>query len=234
MNIFVISDIHGMYNQFEQLLSHWDRESKLVILGDIVDRGPQSLEVIRKVIELKEIHEEQIIFCKGNHEELLLNYLRFPQLNHSIYFRNGGLETLKSFLDAAPKEALELNTIEQARYIKEQFAKELAFLEKGKLYEIIGNVLLTHAGFESYHADLSETTDDGFLWIREHYHTPNQTPYVNVFGHTPTVLIHKSNDIWISEDKKYIAIDGGCAYNGQLNGLLLKDTGEIIKQIFVK
>ena len=86
MNLFVISDIHDMYKPLEQLLQHWNLQDKLVILGDLVDRGPQSLEVVRKVMALKETYGDQIIFCKGNHEELLLDYMRSP---HSYFLLKG-------------------------------------------------------------------------------------------------------------------------------------------------
>lgn len=234
MNIFVISDIHGMYKQFEQLLTFWDRESKLVLLGDLIDRGPQSLDVVKKAMELKTNYGEQIIFCRGNHEEMLLDFIRFPEMHRKFYIPNGGRETIQSFMEATPDAVEELNTIEQAYYMKEQFAEELSFLESGKLYEIIGEVLLTHAGFESHFAEVSESTEDDFLWMRDHYLYPNKTPYINVFGHTPTKKIHKTDDIWVSADKKYIGIDGGCAYGGQLNAGLLSNIGEIIKTFSVK
>ena len=234
MAVFVVSDIHGMYKQFEKILSFWDQESTLVILGDMIDRGPQSYEVVRKVMELKEHFGERVVYCKGNHEEMLLDFMRFPEVNRRFYFPSGGRETMRSFVNGEPSSVKELNPIEQAYYVKEHFAEELAFLENGKLYEIIGDVLLTHAGFESQFTELSESTDDDFLWMRDHYLHPNKTCYVNVFGHTPTRLIHKSDEIWVSADKKYIAIDGGCAYGGQLNALLICETGKIIKNFSVK
>lgn len=233
MSIFVISDIHGMYKQFEQLLTYWNPKDKLILLGDLVDRGPQSFEVVKKVMSLKEAYGDQIIFCKGNHEDLLLEYIRFPQINRSIYFQNGGRETMTSFLQDVPKEVKELNPIEQAFYVKEQFTEELAFLENSKPYVIIGDVLFTHAGFESYYADFSESNEDDFLWIRDHYLQLNTTPYVNVFGHTPTRQIHKGDDIWVSEDGKYIGIDGGCVFGGQLNALLITQEGKIVDQYCV-
>lgn len=234
MNIFVISDIHGMYKQFEQLLKFWNRESKLVILGDLVDRGPQSLDVVRKAMELKATHGDLVMYCKGNHEEMLLDFIRLPEANRAFYFPHGGQETMRSFLDATPTGGKQLNQIEQVYYVKEHFADELAFLESGKLYEIIGDVLLTHAGFESHFAELSGSTEDDFLWMRDHYLRENKTPYVNVFGHTPTKQIHKINDVWVSADKKYIGIDGGCAYGGQLNAVLVSDKGEVIENFSVK
>lgn len=73
-NILIVSDIHGHFKQFEELLTYWNQEDTLVILGDLIDRGPDSLKVIEKVIELKQIYEDKVIFVKGNHEEMLLNF----------------------------------------------------------------------------------------------------------------------------------------------------------------
>ena len=223
-----------MFLQFEQLLTHWNPSDKLVLLGDLVDRGPQSLAVIQRAMQLQATYGEQIVYCMGNHDKMLLDFIASPLVQRTFYFPHGGRKTMESFVRDAPPEVKELNAIEQAYYVQHHFAKELAFLERGKLYDIIGNVLLTHAGFESNSSDLADTTEDDFLWIRDHYEHPNKTPYINVFGHTPTRLIHKSDDIWVSLDRKYIGIDGGCVFGGQLNGVLLTDQGEIIETYSVK
>ncbi|MER1987094.1 MAG: metallophosphoesterase [Solibacillus sp.] len=234
MRLFVISDIHGMFTPFEQLLSYWQPEDKLVLLGDLVDRGPQSLAVIQRAMQLRETYGDRVVYCMGNHDKMLLDFIASPFVQRVLYFQNGGRKTMQSFLKDASAEVKELNAIEQAYYVQQHFAEELAFLASGKLYDIIGNVLLTHAGFDSSSNDLAHSTDNDFLWIREHYQRPNQTPYVNVFGHTPTILIHKMDDVWISEDRTYIGIDGGCAFGGQLNAVLLTEQGEIIETYFVK
>lgn len=234
MNLFVVSDIHGMYKQFEQMLTHWDKESTLVILGDLIDRGPQSLDVIHKAMELKHTYGEQVIFCKGNHEDMLLNYIEQPEMNYERYFRNGGLETMVSFFESLSQDIKDVNELEQAYIVKENFKDELAFLESAKLHAVVGDVLFTHAGFDSANTDFTITTDRDFLWIREHFLKENGTPYVNVFGHTPLKYIHESNEVWQSADGKYVAIDGGCYFSGQLNGVLLSERGEVLEIYIVK
>lgn len=234
MRLFIISDIHGMYDAFERLLTHWHKDDKLVLLGDLVDRGPQSLDVIRKVMALQETYGEQVIYCAGNHDRMFLQFVASPLIQRVFYFPHGGRETLQSFLSDAPNDVKAFNAVEQAHYIQQHFKQELAFLQRGKLYDIIGHVLLTHAGFESHSDDLAYSTEDDFLWIREHYRQRNKTPYVNIFGHTPTRQIHGSDDIWVSEDGKYIAIDGGCVFGGQLNAVLIDDSGTIVSTYAVK
>lgn len=228
-NLFVVSDIHGHYKHFEELLTYWNPEDILVILGDLIDRGPQSLQVIEKVIELKQAYGDNVVFVKGNHEKMLLNFLSNPIEKQEHYYKNGGKETMQNLLVHLPACIREQPYILQANEIKQHYASQLAFLKLAPVYKIIGNVLFTHAGFNSEFASLEETTERDFIWIRKHYEFTNKTPYVNVFGHTPLTYIHESNDVWLSDDKRYIAIDGGCYMSGQLNAILLNQQGELLE-----
>lgn len=228
MNIFVISDIHGMYKKFEQALMFWDTSNKLVLLGDLIDRGPQSFEVVQKAISLQKQYGQQFLFIKGNHEQLLLDFIEQPEEKLDYYFVRGGRETMQSFVEHCPPHVQHLSSIEQAYFVKEQFADMLSFLQDAPLHTVIGDVLFTHGGFDSNHIDYTETTAQDFIWIRKHYLIENKTPYINIFGHTPTKYIHKRDDVWLSEDKKYIAIDGGCVFGGQLNAVLLNPQGQLL------
>ncbi|MEO4053741.1 metallophosphoesterase family protein [Solibacillus sp. CAU 1738] len=229
MNIFVVSDIHGMYEPFQKILNYWDEESVLVILGDLIDRGEHSYEVVKKVMILKKQYGNKVIYIKGNHEQMLLDYLDNPTMNNERYFKNGGVETLKSFIQNMDEEAVS----ENANIMLTQYEKEINFLREGHLHYQIGNVLLTHAGFDSELEHWQNSIERDFIWIREHYRIENKTSLVNIFGHTPTRYIHESDDIWVSPCKTYIGIDGGCVYNGQLNALLINEQGEILNQFTV-
>ena len=227
-NLFVISDIHGHYKQFEKLLSKWNKKDMLLILGDLIDRGPDSLRVIETVMELKQIYGELVTFIKGNHEDMLLNYLQNPIEKREHYFINGGKETIQSFL--APLSSIHFKSNEdEVHYLRSHYNRHLQFLSEAPLYYIIGDVLFTHAGYNSQFDTLKQTTDRDFIWIRKHYLNQNITPFINVFGHTPTKYIHDSNDIWVSKDKRYIAIDGGCYMSGQLTAVLLSQNGDLLE-----
>ena len=226
-NIFVVSDIHGHLTHFEQLLTQWNKQDRLVILGDLIDRGPDSLGVIRKVMSLCQTHGDNVLFIKGNHEDILINFLQSPIEKQENYYLNGGLETLASFFQplqlAIPSSVEEIVAIIQSHY-----ADELAFIQSAPHVSTIGQVLLTHAGFNSEYADYTKTTEREYIWIRKHYLSPNLTPYVNVFGHTPIHYINGQHDIYVNELQNYIAIDGGCYMTGQLNGLLIHEDGNIL------
>lgn len=226
--LFVVSDIHGMYQSFLEVLKYWDFESTLVILGDLIDRGPQSIEVVQHVMNLQQQYTDQVICLKGNHEQAFLDFLLLPEYEWSYYHRIGGNETLNSMLKQMPDEVLELSIVGQVHAIKKQFHEEIDFISKRESYCTVGQVLFTHAGFASQFDSLEHSTAHDFLWIRHHYQFENHTPYVNVFGHTPVRKIHESDDIWISEDRKYIGIDGGCVFDGQLNAIEITTEGKIL------
>ena len=134
---------------------------------------------------------------------------------------------MKSFLAPFSTIHFESNE-EEVHYVLSHYDEQLQFLSEAPLYDIIGDVLFTHAGYNSQFDILKQTTDRDFIWIRKHYLNKNITPFINVFGHTPTKYIHDSNDIWVSKDKRYIAIDCGCYMSGQLNAVLLSQNGEIL------
>ena len=96
---FVVSDIHGCYEQFVKLLAYWDKNMKLVILGDLIDRGEASKRVVQEVMNLKEIYKNQVVVLRGNHEDMFLNFLQDPVKKGDIYFFNGGRSTVKDFID---------------------------------------------------------------------------------------------------------------------------------------
>ncbi|MCK7509677.1 MAG: serine/threonine protein phosphatase [Desulfobacterales bacterium] len=99
--IFAIGDIHGCYDKLRALLDQlpidWSRD-RLVFMGDYIDRGPQSFEVVEHLVELQARHPG-IVFLKGNHEQMLADYL--SGRDRMTYLYNGGQQTLDSYLRQA-------------------------------------------------------------------------------------------------------------------------------------
>lgn len=73
--ILIISDVHGMYDELVRVLDavSWKDEDRLVFVGDYIDRGPKSREVLELMLELK--GNPRNIFLRGNHEEMVLRLL---------------------------------------------------------------------------------------------------------------------------------------------------------------
>lgn len=229
MNLMIVSDIHGMYKQFEEILQYWDRESLLVILGDMIDRGEYSYEVVQRIMSLQQEFPDKVVVLKGNHEDMLMYYVDGKMEDPTLFLVNGGIEMLRSFIKDIDEDAVKQN----AEILKTQFAAEIDFLRNARHYFQYGNLLITHAGFDSTLDDWQETASHDFLWIREHHRNENKTGLLSIFGHTPTRNMHETDDIWISLCQNYIGIDGACAYGGQLNALLISEEGEILNTYVV-
>lgn len=103
--IFAIPDIHGRLDLLNSLLSKLESENgldlskdKLVFLGDMVDRGPDSYGVICRVKELCESNPNNVIALAGNHEWIgIMRYTRGLQEDIELYEWNGGLQTDESY-----------------------------------------------------------------------------------------------------------------------------------------
>ena len=75
--IYAMSDIHGCLaplNAALETVDLRDGRSKLILLGDYCDRGPDSLRVYERIMRLQEEYPGQVVALRGNHEEMLLEY----------------------------------------------------------------------------------------------------------------------------------------------------------------
>lgn len=232
---FVLSDIHGCYKQLQALLNHWDKEMRLFILGDLIDRGEESFKVVQAIIHLKKMHGEKVGVLKGNHENMLLQYIDNPSKYGDLFFMNGGNKTVLDFTQGSV--VLEKSFDEMAELLKQLAAEELSFIRSLPLYDEFGDVLFVHAGINQSLSDWRDTSEEDFLWDRNMFSKKNETGKTIVFGHTPTQYLHKDSknkQIWISEDGSYIGIDGGCVFGGQLNGIVISEKGEVLERYFEK
>ena len=97
---YSMSDIHGHFNEFIDSLSKVDlsaKDNRLILLGDYIDNGPQSFEVLSKIIELEKTFPEQIVTLLGNHEEWFYDWLILDKPTASAF-----PETIMSFF--SPEE----------------------------------------------------------------------------------------------------------------------------------
>lgn len=193
---FAIGDIHGCFDSLIELVENkiqLKKSDKLILLGDYIDRGNKSKEVVDYIIELLEKGFD-IVPLMGNHEILLLNAFQ-NEKNISKWIQNGGNETLKSF------EITSIKNIEP-KYLK--FFKEL------KYYYSSYEFLFVHAGFND---NVVNPFIDFYsmLWkCKESYNNPLLTGKTIVHGHN-TVSVSKCNDR-IESKHSVINIDTGCVY----------------------
>lgn len=218
--LFVVGDIHGEYGMLEELLKKWDRETQtLLFIGDLADRGPESLKCFETVYRFT--LDGEAICLTGNHEQILLNFLREPERYFGNYLLNGGSSTISTLVPEWNQTHAQAHEV--AHQIIERHPELVLFIKNLPLYYEWGNYLFVHAGVDLSRHDWHETQESDFYWIREPFHQgKNRTGKVIVFGHTPTPLLHQENDnfeLWESDDK--IGIDGGAVYGGILHGIVL-------------
>lgn len=100
--IYAFSDIHGYLDEFISALSKVDlsdKNNRLILIGDYIDNGLQSFQVISKIIELEEVYPNQIITLLGNHEEWFYDWLILDKPTASAF-----PETIKSFFSSEELE----------------------------------------------------------------------------------------------------------------------------------
>ena len=202
---FVIGDIHGCNDILLQLLNKigaMPPDARIVFLGDYIDRGPQSKEVIDTVLDLRRQYPHTITLM-GNHERMLIDYM--TGINQKAYLRFGGLQTLESY-GIAPDED-----------IKEKIpAEHLRFFNELLLYWEDDKQIFVHAGIEP-EVPMALQSEEWLLWSRNNTDATPLTPLGKtiIYGHS---AFKKPQ---ISPEK--IGIDTGAIYGGSLTCLLLPD-----------
>ena len=194
--LFAIGDIHGCFDSLKELVENkiqLQKDDKLILLGDYIDRGNKSKEVVDFIIELLE-NGYDVIPIMGNHESMLLDALE-DEKNISKWIQNGGNETLKSF-------EINLLKVIESKYI--EFFKGL------RCYYAFEDYLFVHAGFNDNL--LNPFTDYySMLWkCKETYTNPLLSDKTIVHGHNPVRVA-------ICEERVHtkhlvINIDTGCVY----------------------
>jgi len=197
-----VGDIHGCADALIALLEKLEkRVNTVVFLGDYVDRGPNSKEVIATILQWHK--KMKIIPLMGNHDFLFLQYLQGEP--NPLFFEVGGTQTLESY---------ELTPASPLGEIQEKVPPEhFAFLKSLSLWWQDQHAIYVHAGLESGR-HLSQQGSHSCLWGSKRF---EQNDYdfgkPVVFGHTAyrTPLITPQR----------IGIDTGAVYGGHLSAVLL-------------
>lgn len=224
---YVISDIHGCKKQYLEVLEkiHFSEQDQLYILGDAIDRGEQSIEVLQYIMRQK-----NVTYILGNHDynfyalikELGLNMNNFKNDEMKWIFKfwkyDGGLPTLEGFLALSEFERNEIYHFIEDASVYEEIEYE------GKKY------ILSHAGILNFQEEklLEEYSYFDFINGRMDYENKyfqNENIYI-ISGHTPTFHIRKDKKPLVFQENGHIAIDCGCVYGGNLAAFCI-ETGEI-------
>jgi len=205
--LFVVGDIHGCSDELNIMLNHLEKNEGLseddyvVFIGDYIDRGPSSKQVVDSLISFHNRHS-QAIFLRGNHEDMLLDFLGYEGTMGHSYLVNGGQATTQSYGTRHAPSREEIGDVMPAAH--------LAFYLNLERYLIVGDYVIVHAGLNPLRDVRSQLNEDIF-WIRDEFiQNIHNFGRIVVFGHTPyeDVLVHPPYKI---------GIDTGLVYGNKLS-----------------
>lgn len=221
---YVVGDIHGRHDLLMPALARIDGDlagragpSVLVFLGDYVDRGEQSAQVLETLRTLPGECPIPVVTLMGNHERMMLDYLADPVAHGRLWLHNGGLMTLTSFgiadmIDTAGPDDLIAAAAELRAAMPagtEEWLSGLPLMWRS------GNLTCVHAAMDP-RAPIDEQADATLIW-----------------GHPAFVTTPRRDGIWVAHGHTVvdapqmasgrIALDTGAYFSGLLTVGVLED-----------
>jgi serine/threonine protein phosphatase 1 len=226
VRIYAIGDVHGRLDLLRKMYAAIGAEGaevrdwRIVHLGDYVDRGPQSREVIDFLIEAEQ--DPRITTLCGNHDIGMVDFLATPDAA-GLFARYGGDATARSYGVDLLFGTTEEFVAAHAAFERAVPQAHRDFLKGLKFWVEMGDFFFCHAGIRpGVPLDKQDPTD--LIWIRQafHYHA-GLHPKVIVHGHTPTeqpeLLPNRVN------------VDTGAYFSGVLTALVIEGAEKRILQV---
>ena len=230
MNIFAIGDIHGCLNELtllhKKILTHDKfnaKEDLLVYLGDYIDRGLNSKQVIDQIIKIKNTQIKTVMLM-GNHEEMMIDFLFNKNNNIKNWLNFGADQTFRSYdieIVEFIKDGFEDSVIQKLRasLLDKMDNSHINFFNNLELTFSIQKYLFVHAGIDPKKKLIDQNKKD-YLWSRsiDFFNEDFKSEKIIVHGHTP--------------EKDYvnfpyrINIDTGCYFSGKLSSVCLNDEND--------
>ena len=220
MRVYAIGDIHGRLDLLTALLDKIDLDdarrgncvSTLLFLGDLIDRGPESAQVVEYLRQLEASREPGATrFLLGNHEEVFLKAVGGDEKALRFFTKIGGRETILSY-GVTESQFVELdyrNLLEMLQTLVP--ASHVEFLSRFEDLIVLGDYVFVHAGIRPG-APLARQRQQDLRWIRDEFlNHDGKLEKVVVHGHTI------SDEVEISPFR--IGLDTGAYASGRLSGM---------------
>lgn len=225
--LYVVGDIHGQSNALMRLLdridanirSHEQEGARLIFVGDYVDRGEHSQEVLAALVAMTTELPQSVTALMGNHEKMMLDFLDRPEERGARWLRNGGLQTLASFGIGGVTAGSRDDTMLRAR---DEFADAVpeawvTWMRELPLQTHSGNVHVVHAAADP-ELPMDEQPERTLLWgSADFLRQPRLDGAWVVHGHT---VVDKPE-----ARAGRIAIDTGAVFSGTLTAALIEPGG---------
>lgn len=196
-NVFAIGDIHGVPWALESALSDAkDLGAIVVLVGDYINRGPDSKGVLDMLCEAKASFNERLVLLRGNHEHSLLKFLTDGESGDFV--SHGGLSTILSYVGTEQADPID--------YFRRTFpVRHRELLEATALYFETDDLLISHAGFNPENPS-SRTIEDmtlGSFWELFNPSVESAKDLV-VCGH----YVQTTGEPYVSDH--FVCLDSGC------------------------
>ncbi len=214
---FAVGDIHGCFDRLRNLMPRLDEVADgtetIVFIGDYVDRGPKSRQVLEWLYEMAHAYPGKVICLMGNHERMMLDFIDDPAGRGALWLGNGGLDTLASFgVMLRQRDGDSDAAVEVANALEAAMPEGLQdWLRALPLRWSSGNVHCVHAAL-SPARDIDDQRDDVLLWGHPNFMaTPRSDGQFVIHGHT---IVDQAN---VTAGR--IAIDTGAYKTGRLTAV---------------
>lgn len=221
MRVYAVGDIHGRDDLLAALLEQIARDEAdrpplprlLILLGDLVDRGPASRQVVDRAMTLAR-SGENIRFLKGNHEEVFIAAARGEPQSARFLRRIGGIETLASY-GLAPDEAAAMTDEALAQWMLTHIPRDqVDFLDDFEDRLTVGDYLFVHAGVRP-RVKLDAQVPTDLRWIRGDF-LSHRRPFGKMIVHGHNI----SEAVDVQPNR--IGIDTGAYRSGRLTAIGLE------------
>jgi serine/threonine protein phosphatase 1 len=217
-SFFIVGDIHGEIYLLDRLLAKIGNNNRVVFVGDYVDRGRYSADVLRRLYALNADPACSIICLLGNHEAMMLGFLRDPVMN-SNWLRHGGRQTITSFgIPGIPAGSDEQALLETRDKLAVAMGDDLISWV-GALPSVFhsGNVAVVHAGADP-NLSMTDQKQDSLTWGHRNFRKiPRQDGVWIAHGHTIVEDPVALNGI--------ISVDTGAYATGRLTAAFVSSAG---------
>lgn len=225
--VYVVGDVHGCDVLLDRLLAKIERDAqlngeadpRLVLVGDYVDRGEQSAQVLRRVHDL-DLSSPGVVCLKGNHEQMMLDFLDDPDGLGKRWLRHGGLQTLASFGIGGVTESGSGTSLRSvAETLRNAMGRALEdWVRNLETSWVSGNLVVTHAALDP-ELPLAAQPERFMLW-----------------GHPDFMDTARSDGLWVAHGhvvvdmpvvaQGRISVDTGAVFTGRLTAAALRPNAQ--------
>lgn len=220
-SVQIVGDVHGCLELMNRLLTKLDSTKMVVMVGDYVDRGHSSREVLATLKARNDANPDRFVCLKGNHEVMMLEFIDDPTDRGRRWLEYGGLDTLLSYEVSVNPSNM---SPEQLIDVRDRFQVAVGDAMIDWIRQLAtsyqsGNLVVTHAGMDP-NLPLGQQTDKALLWGRSGFLNSRRRDGLWVaFGHNVF-------SVPVVEDGR-IATDTGAYHSGRLTAAIAQTNGEI-------